>query len=505
MTISATMSRRTLGRWGAAIVAMASLAGAVQPVAAAPRKDVIVAIRLEPPHLDPTAGAAAAIGEVVYANVFEGLTRIDRDGAVKPSLAQSWEVSADGKTYVFKLRPDTAWHDGAAFGAADVKFSLDRARASDSTNPQKGLFEPIESVEALDATTVKVVLKRPTGGFLTNLGWPAAVIVGQGSAADNKTKPIGTGPFRFERWSKGASIDLVRNPAWKGKPVALDKATFRVISDPSASFAAVLAGDVDAFPIYPAPENLEQFRADPRLKVVVGNTEGKTILAMNNGRKPFDDIRVRRALSMAVDRKAVIDGATFGLAKPIGSHFAPQDPGYVDLVGRYPFDPAQAKALLKEAGVAPGTKFRLVLPPPEYARRSGEVIASQLKAVGLETEIVPVEWAQWLSDVFKAKTYDLTIISHVEPLDIDIYARDDYYFDYKNPAFKALVAELASTTDAAKRTELFGQAQRMLADDAVNVFLFLLPKTGVWNAKLEGLWENAPIPVNDLTEVRWTE
>jgi peptide/nickel transport system substrate-binding protein len=208
---------------------------------------------------------------------------------------------------------------------------------------------------------------------------------------------------------------------------------------------------------------------------------------------------------MAVDRKAIIDGAMYGIAKPIGSHFAPQDPGYVDLTGRYPFDVAAAKALLKEAGVAEGTKMRLVLPPPEYARRSGEIIASELKAVGIEAEIVPVEWAQWLSDVFKARNYDLTVISHVEPLDIDIYARDDYYFDYKDPAFKAVITELAGTLDPAKRVELYGKAQRMLADDAVNVFLFLLPKTGVWNAKLTGLWENAPIPVNDLTEVAWTE
>jgi peptide/nickel transport system substrate-binding protein len=505
MTDLTTISRRTFGAWGAGLVLAAFAAGQGGPAWAAPRTDIVIGVRLEPPHLDPTAGAAAAIGEVVYANVLEGLTRIDRNGQVKPQLAESWEISPDGKTYTFKLRQGAKWHDGAPFSAADVKFTLDRARAADSTNPQKGLFEPIESVEVVDPSTVKVTLKRPTGAFLTNMGWPAAVILGQGSAAETKTKPIGTGPFKFEKWTKGASIDLVRNPDWTGTPVKLDKVTFKVISDPSAAFAAVMAGDIDAFPIYPAPENLEQFRADPRLAVVVGNTEGKTILAMNNGRKPFDDIRVRRALSMAIDRKAIIDGAMYGIAKPIGSHFAPQDPGYVDLVGKYPYDPSAAKALLKEAGVAPGTKFRLVLPPPEYARRGGEIIASQLKAVGIETEIVPVEWAQWLNDVFKAKNYDLTVISHVEPLDIDIYARDDYYFDYKNPAFKALIAELAGTTDQAKRLELYGKAQQMLADDAVNVFLFLLPKTGVWNAKLKGLWENAPIPANDLTEVSWTE
>ena len=486
----------------AASVAVAALTGAAE---AAPRKDISVGLRLEPPHLDPTGGAAAAIGEVVYANVYEGLTRIDRAGQVKPALAEKWDISADGKTYTFTLRKGVTFHDGSAFDAAAAKGALDRARAADSTNPQKGLFEPIDSVEVVDPATLKVTLKRPTGLFLFNMGWPAAVIIAPSAVADAKTKPVGTGPFRFDAWAKGASLTLVRNPTYWGTAPKLDKVTFKIIGDAAAAFAAVMSGDLDAYPLYPAPEQLDQFRADPRFKVVVGNTEGETILAMNNGRKPLDDVRVRRAINHAVDRKAIIDGAMFGGAKPIGSHFPPTSAGYVDLTGLYPFDPAKAQALLKEAGVAPGTKLRLVLPPPDYARRSGEIIASQLKKVGLEAEIVPMEWAQWLSDVFKQRNYDMTIIAHVEPLDLDIFARDDYYFDYKSPAYRALFTELAGTVDQSKRLELYGKAQRMLAEDAVNAWLFVLPKNGVWNAKVKGLWENAPIPVNDLTEVSWDE
>lgn len=474
------------------------------PAFAAPRTDLVVGVRLEPPHLDPTAGAAAAIGEITYANVFEGLTRIDRDGKVKPALASSWEISDDGKTYVFRLRSGVTFHDGTTFSASDVKFSLERARGEGSVNPQKGLFEPIEKIETSDPTTVKITLKRPTGAFLFNLGWPAAIIVSAKSAETNKTNPIGTGPFRFSNWTKGASVELVRNETYWGRKTALEKVLFRVIADPSAAYASLMAGDVDAYPIYPAPENLDQFRADKRFTVVVGNTEGKTILAINNGKAPFNDLKVRQALAYAVDRNAVITGAMFGIGQPIGSHFSPTDPGYVDLTAQYAYDPYKAKALLREAGVNE-LKLRLVLPPPEYARRGGEIIAQQLKAIGIAVEIVPVEWAQWLSDVFKAKNYDLTIISHVEPMDLDIYARDDYYFDYKSPAYKVLYAELAATTDEAKRLELIGKAQKMLADECVNVFLFLLPKSGIWNAKLKGLWENAPIPVNDLTEVEWVE
>jgi peptide/nickel transport system substrate-binding protein len=485
--------------------ASAGSLGLVPASARAARTDATVGIRLEPPHLDPTAGAAAAIGEIVYANVMEGLTRIGPDGSVKPGLAESWDVAPDGRSILFRLRKGVTWHDGSPFTAEDVKFSLDRARAPDSVNPQKGLFEPIASVEVADPHTVRVNLSRPSGTLLSFLGWPAAVIVSPRSSEGNKASPVGTGPFRFSGWTKGASVDLVRNPSYWGTPARLDKVSFRIIGDASATYAALLAGDVDAVPIYPAPENLDQFRSDPRFVVVDGQTEGKTILALNNGRRPFDDVRARRAIAHAIDRKAIIDGAMYGTAQPIGSHFSPLDPGYVDLTGRYPHDPEKAKALLKEAGVADGLTLRLVLPPVDYARRSGEIIASQLKAVGITAEIVPVEWAQWLSDVFKAKNYDMTIVSHVEPLDLDIYARDDYYFNYANPEYKALIQEIAGTVDDARRRELYGKAQRILAEDSVNVFLFLLPKSGVWSAKLKGMWENAPIPVTDMTGVYWED
>ena len=163
------------------------------------------------------------------------------------------------------------------------------------------------------------------------------------------------------------------------------------------------------------------------------------------------------------------------------------------------------KELLKEAGFENGFKATLKLPPVGYARDGGQIIASQLRDVGIDLEIIPVEWAEWLDQVFKDKDYDLTIVSHTEPNDIDIYARKDYYFNYDNPAFDKVIDELNLTSDDAKRTELYQQAQKILADDAVNGFLFELPKIGVWDAKLEGLWENSPIQANDLTKVKWVD
>ncbi|WP_322097267.1 ABC transporter substrate-binding protein [Pelagibius sp. Alg239-R121] len=481
----------------------ASLAGLIPLQLQAAGDHLNMGMVLEPPHLDPTAGAAAAIDEVVYANVFEGLTRIDRNGEVKPGLASSWEVSDDGKIYRFTLREGVTFHDGTSMDSSDVIFSIQRAIAEDSVNAQKALFEPIESVAAEGAGTVIVTLKRPTGHFLFNLGWGDAIVVDEESAAGNKVNPTGTGPFAFKRWVKGDRVELQRNDAYWGEPAQLATATFRFIPDPAAAVSAMMAGDVDAFANFPAPESMVQFEADPRFTVFIGSTEGETILSTNNGRPPFDDIRVRQAIAHAIDRKAIIDGAMFGYGTPIGSHFAPHHPAYVDLTNRYPLDLEKAKALLAEAGHAGGFKATLKLPPPSYARRGGEIIASQLQEIGIELEIIPVEWAQWLEQAFRGKDFDLTIVSHTEPMDIGIYARDSYYFDYHSGAFNGLMDKLAAEVDEKARYAVMADAQKRLAEDAVNGFLFQLAKHGVWNAKVKGLWENSPVQANDLTAVSW--
>ena len=471
-------------------------------VAQAAQTSITVGMQLEPPNLDPTGGAAAAIDEVVYANVFEGLTRYQADGSIAPALAKSWTISDDGLVYTFQLNSGVQFHDGSAMDAADVKFSLDRARAEDSTNAQKRLFTGIASVDVVNPMTVKITLSNPDGGFITNLAWGDAVIVAEESIGSAANSPVGTGPFKFSRWVQGDRIELVRNPDYWGQPVALEKATFKFISDPTAAFAAMMAGDIDAFPGYPAPETLPQFEADPRFAVIVGSTEGETILSTNN--KRVSDKRVRQAIAHAINRQEIIDGAMFGFGTPIGTHFAPHHPDYVDLTGNSTYDPAKSKALLKAAG-AENLTLSLKLPPPSYARRGGEIIAAQLRAVGIQTEIENLEWAQWLEQVFRGKDYDLTIVSHTEPMDIGIYANPDYYFQYDNADFQKMIADLKLASKPADRTRLLQAAQKQIASDYVNGYLFQLARTGVANAKIKGLWENSPTQANDLTGVSWAD
>jgi peptide/nickel transport system substrate-binding protein len=472
---------------------------------ASAQTSITVAIQLEPPNLDPTGGAAQAIDSVLYSNVFEGLTRFMADGSVVAGLAQSWEISDDGLTYTFMLHDGVTFHDGTTMDAEDVKFSLDRARSDDSINAQKGLFADIADVTVVDPLTVAVTLSQPNGMFLFNMAWGDAVIVAPESIDTIASNPIGTGAFTFTDWVQGDRLELTRNESYWGQPAALETATFRFISDPTAAFAAVMAEDVDAFVGFPAPENLPQFEADPRFQVLVGNTEGETILSMNNKMPPFDNVLVRQAVSLAIDRQSIIDGAMFGYGTPIGTHFAPHNPDYVDLIANSTYNPERARELLAEAGFADGFTTTLKLPPPSYARRGGEIIASQLREVGITAEISNLEWAQWIEEVFNGKDFGLSIVSHTEPMDIGIYANPEYYFQYDNPEFQALMDTLNATTDPATRSALLEDAQTTISEDYVNGYLFQLAVPTVAKAGLNGLWLNQPTAAVDLTGVTWSE
>ena len=498
----------TLTRLATVVSALAVVSAAALPQSAfaQARKDsVVLGMVLEPaPGLDPTVAPAAAIGEVVHLSVFEGLTKIGMDGKVSPLLAESWTIDPDGKVYTFKLRKGVKFHDGEAFDASDVKFSFERAKATGSTNKaKKAVFDNIARIDTPDPATVIVVLDHADGNFLFRMGENTAVILDPKSAPTDATKPIGTGPFKFVSWAKGSQIVLEKNDQYRNAAaVKMKKVTFRFINDPAAQVAALLAGDIDGMPRFGSLENLKQFQSDGRFAVVQGGTEGKTILTLNNKKKPFDDVRVRRAIAAAIDRKAVIDGAQEGYGTPIGSHMVPSDAGYVDLTGVNPYNPEKAKALLKEAGVTLPLNVTLTLPPPAYARKGGEIIASQLAKIGIVAKIENVEWAQWLSGPFKGN-FDMTVISHVEPLDFDRYGDPAYYYGYDSKAYRDLLAAYNSSTDAKGRTKLLGDIQRQLATDSVNAYLFQLPQFAVGDKHLKGLWSSSPIFANDLGALAW--
>jgi peptide/nickel transport system substrate-binding protein len=495
------IKRRSVLTHSASLAALATLpAGAF----AQGRKDsIVMAMTLEPsPGLDPTAGAASSIAEITLYNIYETLTKINPDGSVTPLLAESWEVSPDLTTYTFKLRKGVKFHNGEPFNAQTVKFAFDRAAAEKSTNKDKRTFAAL-TTRVIDDHTVVVLTKEIDPDFPFLMGQATAVMVEPKSADTNLTKPVGTGPFQLENWVKGSSIVLSKWDGYRNaNAIRLKKATFRFIPDPAAQMAALLAGDVDAFPRVTA-RGIEQFRRNPKFQVVVAGSRAKTILAINNKKKPFDDVRVRRAVNMAIDRKAVIQGAADGFGAPIGSYYPPSAPGYVDLVSANAYNPDRARALLKEAGVTGPIEVTITLPPPPYARQGGEVIASQLSKVGINAKLQNVEWAQWLSNVYGNKNYDMTIISHVEPFDMGNFAKPGYYWNYESPKFNELYTKYKTTARQQDRTKLHADIQRLLADEAVHGYLYQPQWVTIANKNIKGLWKDMPIFVNDLSAISW--
>ena len=495
------VNRRRLLSTAASGVAFAALPLAA--MAQTKKDSVVLAMTLEPPGLDPTAGAASAIAEIVLYNVFETLTKINSDGTVSPLLAESWEVSPDLKTYTFRLRKGVKFQNGEAFNAAAVKYSFERAAAEKSTNKDKRTFSGMESVAAIDEHTLVVLNKSLDPDFLFLMGQGTAIIVEPTSAETNATKPVGTGPYQFLNWNRGSSIVLTQWAGYRGASgIKIRKVTFRFISDPAAQVAALLAGDIDAFPRV-SPRSVAQFKSNAKFQVVVGGSRAKTILAINNKKKPLDDVRVRRAIAAAIDRNAVIEGAGDGYGSPIGSHYVPGALGFVDTTGINPFNIEKARALLAEAGIKTPLELSLKLPPPPYARQGGEVIAAQLAKIGIIAKIENVEWAQWLSGTFTNKNYDLTIISHVEPFDLGNYAKPGYYWGYESPQFNALFEKIQNAPRASDRAKLLGDAQRMLANDSVNAYLYQPQWITVANKNLKGLWKDMPIFVNDVAALAW--
>ncbi|MGF6526345.1 ABC transporter substrate-binding protein [Variovorax sp. PvP013] len=496
------LNRRTLLATGSASLALGALAAPAAALAQGRKDAIVLGMTLEPTGLDPTASAAASIAEVTLYNIYETLTKVNENGSVSPLLAESWDVSPDLKTYTFRLKRGVKFQNGEPFNAQAVKYSFERAGGEKSTNKDKRTFAGM-SVQAVDEFTVVILNKEIDPDLPFALGQATAVIVEPKSADTNTAKPVGTGPYRLEAYNKGASLVLT---AWDGYrnpgQAKIKRVTFRFISDSAAQAAALMAGDVDAFP-RAGTRIVAQFKGNPQFQVILAGSRAKTILAINNARKPLDDVRVRRAISAAIDRKAIIEGAADGFGVPIGSHYVPGAPGYVDTTGVNPFDIERAKKLLAEAGVKTPLELTLTLPPPPYARQGGEMIVAQLAKIGIVAKVQNVEWAQWLSGTYGNRNYDLSIVSHVEPFDLVNYTKTDYYWGYQSKAFNTLYDKIQNTTAPAERAKLLGDAQRMLATDAANAYLYQPQFPTIAKKNVKGLWKELPIFANDLSALSW--
>lgn len=499
------MTRRSLLRRGVigALMGVALFAGAPDFAHAQSKTSINIALTQEPPGLDPTLRTAAVINFVSMMNIFEGLTKLNEDGTFAPNLASSWEISPDGKTYTFHLLPDVKFSDGSPLTSADVKWTFERNAKPESQNNSKEYFVNMASIETPDPLTVVVQLKAPSSMLLSRLAWGGASIVSAKTAETNTTNPVGTGPFMLANWVKGGRIALKRNPLYRSpEKVKLESVTFTVIQDPSAQVAAIQAGDVDLIPQFAAPESVGMLEANPGLEVYKGAAEALAVLGFNNERPPFNDKRVRRAVYQAIDRDQAMQAGHFGYAVPIGSMFSTKHPAYVDFTQEAPYDPEAAKKLLAEAGFPNGFSVTVRLPDLVWTHRVAEVVQADLRKVGIQMSIEKFQWAQFLETVFRGEDYDMTIISHVDPLSMSNFARD-YYYNYDNAEFSEIWKKIEQATTEADQMAAFRDAQKKLAEDIPVAFLYQPLNLVVAKKGLHGIWKDMPHFIADMTDVYW--
>ena len=469
-----------------------------QDPAPQPGGSITVSIVAEPPGWDPTVSTSQEIARVMYHNVFEGLIRIDRSGDIVPALASSWETSNDGLTWTFTLQDGVTFHNGDPLTPADVVAALERAADPESGHTHPEYYEAIENVRA-EGNTVVVTLSKPTSSLLYNLARPDSIIYQAETEATQASEPVGTGPFRFAQWVRGSEVRLTKYPDYYGTPAYLDAVTFRIIEDTNAQLAALQAGDIDMVGVALSPENAIQLQGDPNIKVTEGSATTEITLALNNTRKPLDNPLVRQAITHAIDKQTIVEGAMFGYGTVIGTHASPIEPYYEDL-NPYPYDPEQARALLTQAGYPNGFSINFELPPYPFEKRTGEVIAQQLSEVGIKVNLTNVEWTTWLDRIFTQGDYDMTIIGQSEPRDIGIYGKADYYYHYDSKKVRDLLAQIEATSDEAEQMSLYKEIEHNIANDAVNVWVFSPPYLVAARNDLYGYWQDQPIVAIDLTE-----
>jgi peptide/nickel transport system substrate-binding protein len=480
----------------------ALLVVAVAVVPAFAQSSLAVQTAAEPPGLDLTATPASATAAVVFYNVQESLVKVDKHGKIVPWLAERWHTT-DSKNYTFFLKKGVRFHNGREMKAADVKYVIDRAMNPETKHPAPVNFKSIGELIVKDDYTITIALKETNANFLLYMARSGSVVYPREAVDTMKSAPVGTGPFTVQDWVRGDRIVLKKNPEYHVKgPPKVDRVVFRFIADPNAVQAALKAGDIDASLFGLGPEHVVEMKKDARFQVVTGDTTNDVILAMNNSKKPYADVKVRRAMTHGINKPDVLKGAMFGMGKILGSNVDPLNPYYLDLAGAMPHDPAKAKKLLAEAGYPNGFDTVLkVSPQYYYTVRTGEILTDQLKKVGVNVKIEQIEWSNWISRVWREAEYDLTIIGHAEAWDISNYANPKYYYRYDSKKFQDLFQKSEITLDDKARREQYAQMQKMLVEDAPAVWLYMHPRLVVAKKGVTGIWKDLPVPSADLSEI----
>ena len=457
---------------------------------AGPAQDASVSIGLAavPANLDYTTSGGAAIFEALLGNVYEGLVQLDEHGEVEPLLAESWEISEDGTEYSFTLREDVTFHDGTPFDAEIVQFSLERLDEWTANTPDN--LAAIDQVEVDSPTEVTMVLSEPDYDALYWLAGPLGTMFAPDSVDDLASEANGTGPFTFESYENAVQMDLARHEDYWGEPAGVAEASLVYYEDAAAAANALRTGGVDAILRAEAYDQVESFEEEDEFDVVIGDTQAVAVLAMSNDHEELSDPEVREAISLAIDKEAVLAAATTGHGTILGGPSVPTDSYYQDYSEERPHDPEAAEELLEQAGVE-DLSLRFTLPNRPYAEAIAQVVQDDLGEIGISVDLETQEFpAVWVEQTMTNQDYDLTVVSHVEPRNMINYDDPDYYWGYDSEEAAEHFAEARAATDDADYASAMEAAADQVVQDAPGVWLYNSPNIVISRDGVEGLPED---------------
>lgn len=452
--------------------------------------NLIAAIAGEPDQLDPQKTTAYFSFEVLE-NVFDTLVEPDENLEMAPALAESWNVSPDQLTWTFHLRKGVTFHDGSPFTADDVVYSYRRIIDAHLANVDK--LSAVTNVVATDPLTVRVSVKQPTPDLLTNLGGFKGMAIVQRRNVESgqiATHPIGTGPFAFQSRKSGDSITLKANHGYWAGPPKVSGVTFRFISEPSTALSALQAGEIDWTDSVPA-QRVTQLKDDDSVRLAVTPSNDYWYLALNEARKPWNDVRVRQAIAYAVDRDAIVQATSYGTATANQLAIPKGNPWYTPY-DRYRHDTDKAKSLLHEAGAAPGKLDMLVTTQYPQTVTTAQIVADNLAPLGITVNIRTVDFATWLDEQNNGD-FDMLMMGWLGNID-----PDDFYYaqhhtngtsnaqKFSNPEVDRLLDAGRVETNRNARADDYAKAATIIADQVSYIYLYNPSVIQAWSTRLSG-------------------
>lgn len=458
--------------------------------------------------LDPHKAVAAGTREVLF-NVYEGLLKPDSEGNIIPAVAKEYQVSEDGLTYTFVLRDNVTFHNSNPVTAEDVKYSIEKSAGITGEESLIVAFSNIKEVNVVDERTVSIVLKEMDVDFPAYVANINASIIPKDNDKPDMS-PIGTGPYMFVSRSAQENIICKKYDNYWGDKANIENVIFKVIPDADSIIMNLNGGAVDMM-AHLTVTQAQQLSDD--FELLEGTMNLVQAVYLNNNFEPFKDARVRQALNYAVDIQSILELTSDGKGAPIGSSMYPSfKKYYVDLSNTYPHDVNKAKELLKEAGYENSLSFSIAIPSNYQPHIDvGQVVVEQLKEAGVNANIQLIEWNSWLSDVYAGRNYEATIIG-VDASSLTARAllerfnsdSDSNFVNFSNPEYDKLYKEAVSTTDDAKQIELYGNMQKILNEDAANVYLQDMAEYVALNKKFKG-YEFYPLYVFDIAKIKFRE